>query len=106
MSTWGLPTKGYADQLHVMVAGYMACEGGPPPILHPVGGPVVDVQVMIQCLYQKISVVMSKTIMAATIESADRAIKLFLSSFECIDEQLHQKKEKHMWLMSYNFYVS
>jgi hypothetical protein len=67
------------------------------------GGSVTDVMSVIHSLSFMVCMVMSPTASDEVISDVEHSIKIFLTSFEKFDAGLQNKKEKPMWVTSYNF---
>ena len=103
LSKRGLAATGLADVLRHRVNHYMTQEDGPPPLLQPVGGPVSDVFMMLECLWSMTGYMMAKTVNSSHVATCEHHIKLFLSAFDRFDGKIRKSKDKPMWLSSYNY---
>ena len=94
LETWlknrGLPCKGTAPELRVLIQAYKDQEHGPPAWEDRHGGPEDNVVHMLQSLYALLPRLMSDHVTTAVIDDAERHIRIFLDAFERVDRAIRE----------------
>lgn len=103
----GLEATGSAEELRNRVAAYMVQDGGPPPILTPVGASMEATMTLIRALSGMIYRLMTGCVKQSSLGDLERCIKAYLNLFCEFDEQVYPKSKnkrgKASWLAKYNF---
>jgi hypothetical protein len=100
----GLPLAGLAKALENRVYHYMNEVDPVPPLVEMTAGPVGDVLLTISSLDELISILMVEEIPnQQCCMLLERKIRIFLTHFADMEEQMPQKKGLPQWLSSYNF---
>lgn len=72
----------------------MTVENGPPPIVGPKGGSVINIINVVKSMHAMIAHIMSESIHEISIEQIKRHIKLFLTYFDIMDGGINGNEKK------------
>ena len=83
----------------------MTLKNGPPAVLGPRGGSVINVINVVKSMHAMISHIMSECTNSDIVKEMSRHIKIFLTYFAKMDKcmEVANKEKKDTWISSYNF---
>ena len=99
----GLEKSGSVLDKKNRVTHYMKLPDGPPKLIGPKGGSVLNVINVSKAMHYMVSFIMSDSITKTVSNEIERHIKIFLTIFNKFDCCIKRNDKKSTWIASYNF---